>query len=340
MRKTAISLLATGALVLSACSSEGSAQGKNGLTPLNVTRASTSCIIVYPLTSGIEQGFFADEGIDVTLDSVDGSPAVAQTLMTDGTDVGLVGVGPFLNAVADGGDLTMVYNQFARSLYRIVVPSDSGSATPEDLEGATIGVGTIDGAETTLARAILDDAGLAEDDDYEFLPVGDGGGAVAAFERGDIDAYAAAISDMASITSRGIELEDITPKEYLSFFGSGYALHSDVVEDDPELVEGFGRAIVRATEWAQKHPEEAVQDCEEYAPEEVQDTDFALEYFDDVQESFTPLDGNPYGYYPPEGWKAWQDSMLETGELDEPLDDLDSVYTNEFVKAYNSKDNK
>lgn len=334
--KIAISLFAAAALVLTACSGEDGTTGADGLTRLTVTRASTSCIIVFPLISGIEQGFFAEEGLEVELNSVDGSPAVAQTLLTGGTDVGLVGVSPYINAVADGGDLTMVYNQFARSLYRVVVPSDSDARTPEDLRGTRVGVATLDGGETALARSVFDGSGMVEGDDYEFVAVGDGGGAVAAFGRGEIDAYAAAISDMAIISSRGIELTDITPDDYLSFFGSGYAMSNELVDEKPEVVEGFGRAIVKATKWAQEHPDEAIADCKQYAPEEVRDADFALDYFNDVNETFTPLEGQPYGYYPPEGWQAWEDSMLETGDLKEPLDDLNAVYTNEFVDAFNS----
>lgn len=334
--KTAISLVATAALALTGCGAAGGSENsKGGLTQIELTRASTSCIIVFPLISGIEQGFFADEGIDLKLNSVDGSPAVAQTLLTGQADIGLVGIGPYLSAEADGGDLTMVYNQFARSLYRVVVPEDSDIDSPAELRGSTIGVGTLDGGEAALARGVLDAQGFEEDRDYTLLAVGDGGGAVAAFERGEIDAYAAAISDMAIIGSRGVTLEDITPDEFLSFFGSGYAVRNELVKNDPETVKGFGRAIVKATEWAQENPEKAVDDCEGYAPEEVQDTDFALDYFSDVQETFTPLDGQKYGYYPPKGWKAWEDSMLESGELDKPLDDLDSVYTNEYVDYYN-----
>jgi hypothetical protein len=63
--------------------------------------------------------------------------------------------------------------------------------------GTTIGMGTAEGAEVSYARGILSDAGMEEGTDYEFLPVGDGGPATAAFEGGEIVAYSAAIPDMA-----------------------------------------------------------------------------------------------------------------------------------------------
>jgi NitT/TauT family transport system substrate-binding protein len=60
--------------------------------------------------------------------------------------------------------------------------------SPADLKGKVIGVGTADGAEVGFTRAILNDLGMVEGQDYEFLPVGNGGPATAAFERGDIEA--------------------------------------------------------------------------------------------------------------------------------------------------------
>jgi NitT/TauT family transport system substrate-binding protein len=39
-----------------------------------------------------------------------------------------------------------------------------------------------------FTRAILNDLGMVEGQDYEFLSVGNGGPATAAFERGDIEA--------------------------------------------------------------------------------------------------------------------------------------------------------
>ena len=55
--------------------------------------------------------------------------------------------------------------------------------------------------EVSFVRTILTDAGLVEGQDYEFLPVGDGGLAAAAFLRDDVQSYAAAASDAAIIES-------------------------------------------------------------------------------------------------------------------------------------------
>ncbi|MGH6917069.1 MAG: Ldh family oxidoreductase, partial [Geminicoccaceae bacterium] len=118
--------------------------------------------------------------------------------------------------------------------------------TPDDLKGQVIGVGTADGAEVSFARGVLNALGMTESQDYEFLTVGDGGPATAAFTRGDVEAYAASTADAAILNQRGLAVRDITPEEFTTFVGNGYVTMRPTIEEDPELVEGFGRAIVRA----------------------------------------------------------------------------------------------
>ena len=49
----------------------------------------------------------------------------------------------------------------------------------------------------------------------------------------------------AFLANRGLNLREITPEEYLGFFGNGYATMRSTIEQDPDLVEGFGRDRVK-----------------------------------------------------------------------------------------------
>ncbi|MGH9021506.1 MAG: hypothetical protein ACRDV9_00140, partial [Acidimicrobiia bacterium] len=71
---------------------------------------------------------------------------------------------------------------------------------------------------------------------------GGGGPATAAFERGEIEAYAA-ISDMAIVEARGRALRELTPKEFLGFFGNGFATTRRFLDGNAKAIEGFGRAL-------------------------------------------------------------------------------------------------
>ena len=301
-----------------------------------------SAITWTPLWVAIGEGYFEDEGLNVTVQAVDGSAPVLQAMAAGQAEIGAPGPAPLLAARARGTEVVFIYNLYPKSVFGLVVREESDYQQPADLKDTTIGVGTADGAEVGFARAILSEAGLQEREDYEFLPVGDGGLATAAFQRGDVVAYAAAVSDAAIMRSRGLALREITPDEFLSFFGNGFAVMESLIEESPEVVEGFGRALVRATRFALDDANrDAVLDHTTAGnPQEGEDRDFAAALLAAVMERMTPLEqfqDEGWGYQPPEHWQIWHESALDTGTLQQPLPDLEAAYTNDFVEAWNSE---
>ena len=326
---------ATGIALLAMAAAPASAQDLRDVT---FVQPSPSAINSFPVYTAIGEGFFADEGLNVTVESVNGSAAVLQALAADQAQVGRPGPGPVLNARARGVDVVFIYNQMPKSSFGIVVREESDYQSPEDLKGQVIGVGTADGAEVSFARGVLGSLGMTENEDFEFLTVGDGGPATAAFTRGDIEAYAASTADSAILNQRGLAVRDITPEEFLSFFGNGYAVMRSTIEEDPELVEGFGRAIVRAQTFAMDdaNREAVLAHLKAGVPEESEDPQFASALFDAVRAKTVPLDASKgLGYQNPADWERWHESMVETGALEQPLPDLDAAYTNDFVPAWN-----
>ena len=149
---------------------------------------SPSAINSFPVVVAIGEGFFADEGLEVTVESLNGSAPVLQLLEAGQAQFGRPGPGPVLAARARGADIVFIYNVAARTNFGIVVEEDSEVQTVDQLRGTVIGTGTADGAEVGFARNVLLGAGLEEGTDYTFLTVGDGGPATAAFTRGEISA--------------------------------------------------------------------------------------------------------------------------------------------------------
>lgn len=194
-------------------------------------------------------------------------------------------------------------------------------------------MGTAEGAEVSFARAILGQAGLQEGRDYEFLPVGDGGPATAAFERGEIEAYAAAISDMAIIEARGRALRELTPNEFLGFFGNGFATTRRFLDGNAGTIEGFGRALARGNEFAKQNKQATIKHCGEQNPEEARDTELTGALFDTAMARTTPLVGEDWGFFPPEHWTRWHQTLVDSGDLEKALPDLDAAYTNQFVRT-------
>jgi NitT/TauT family transport system substrate-binding protein len=73
-------------------------------------------------------------------------------------------------------------------------------------------------------------------------------------------------------------------------------------------------------------------------PQEGEDPAYANALLDTVLEKGVPHNmDNGWGYNDPEHWQTWHDSLLASGELDAPLEDLNSVYTNEFIEIWNQQ---
>ncbi len=335
----ALSLAA--ALVLAPLSmSAGNAQ----TAPVKITVAlpNPSAINNFPLYVAIGEKMFEKEGLDVKVEAVDGSSQVLQAMSAGQAQIGQPGPAPVLAARARGVDIVFIYNHFAKSVFGLVVQEKSPIKTPADLKGAVIGVGTADGAEVGFTRAILSDLKMTEGKDYTFLPVGDGGLAAAAFLRGDIKAYAAAVSDAAIMETRGIDLREITPEQYLSYFGNGYAALRSFLDQNPQAIERFGRAIVRATEFSLNpaNKDKVLRHAKAGNPQEGEDTKLANALFEQVKDRITPADQSKgWGYQPPEHWELWHKSAVASGTLKAPLPDLKAAYTNQFVEAWNKSTN-
>jgi NitT/TauT family transport system substrate-binding protein len=265
---------------------------------------------------------------------------VLQALASGQAQFGRPGPAPVLRARARGADVVFLYNGLPHSSFGILVRQNSAYRTPDQLRGKVIGVGTADGAEVGFARAILNDLGMQEPRDYRFIPVGDGGPAVAGFLRGDIEAYVGASADAAIMNHRGMAVRDITPDKYQTFFGNGVAAMRAFIDGNPQVVEGFGRSLVRATHFTNipANREKVLRHLAVGNPQELEDRRFANALLDVVLQKGQPHDpARGWGYQDPAHWEAWHRSLIESRELDAPLPDLSAAYTNRFVEAWNRR---
>lgn len=326
-----------GAALLAAAFAAGSAAAQTSIT---VAVPNPSAITWAPMWAAVGEGYFEDEGLSVDIQAVDGSSQVLQAMSAGQAEIGAPGPGPVLAARSRGLDVVFIYNLYPKSVFGMLAKPEYSEIT--QLKGKTIGVGTADGAEVSFARAILTDAGMTEGEDYKFLPVGDGGTAGVAFLRGDVEAYAGAVSDAAILANRGIELVEITPEEYLAYFGNGYAALAEYMEANPEVIEGFGRALVRGMRFVKDpaNKDTALEHMAAGNPQEGEDKAFAAALLDAVNERMTPTDAyieNGYGYQPPEHWETWHKSLLASGALTEPSSDLAAGYSNDHIETWNAE---
>lgn len=311
-------------------------------TAITIVVPNPSALNNFPLHNAIGEGYFEEEGLTVEVQAVNGSASVLQAMAAGQAQIGNPGPGPVLAARQRGEDVVFIYNQYPNSIFGLVVPDESEVTAPAELEGETIGIGTADGAEVGFTRAIMAGAGLQEGAGYEFLAIGDGGTAAAAILGEEVAAYAAAASDAAIIEARGIELREITPPEFLAFFGNGWAVTRTYLDENPEVIEKFGRALVKGTRFGldPANNEATLAHAAAANPQEAEDADLALLLLQAAQTRINPQEAfraEGFGYQPPEHWQLWHEAQVETGALDAPLDDLEAAYTNQFVEGWNAQ---
>jgi NitT/TauT family transport system substrate-binding protein len=244
-----------------------------------------------------------------------------------------------MSAVLEGADLTSVYTLYQSNVFSVVTETDSDVGGLADLEGETIGVGSKEGGETDFLKALLSaEQGWQEGEDYDLLAVGDGGSATVAIEGGEIPAYAASFPDVAIMRLRGLELRNIVPPDFQGFFDSTVVWQTDRVDQNPDLIEGFGRALAKATIFGLENPEETLDITAKAFPEEAGDREFALALLKETQSLFElpPAADGQYGYADPEAVEGVTNYLVETGQL--PERPPEGIFSNEFVDAFNEFD--
>jgi len=309
------------------------------LKEITVILPNPSALNLWPMHVAIGEGYMEAEGLKLNVQAVDGSSLVLQAMAAGQAQIGVPGPAPTLAARERGEDVVFIYNLNPKSIFGIVVREESSYQQPADLKGKVIGVGTADGAEVSFARSLLTDAGLTEGTDYTFLPVGDGGTAAAGFERGDIEAYSAATSDAAIMSTRGLKLREITPDKFKAYFANGFAVLRPWMEENRDVIEGFGRAVVKGTKFGfdPANRDKVLAHAAAANPQEGEDTALANALFDQLlikQDIGDQAEG--YGYQPPAGWETWQQTLLDSGGLKE-AQDLSKAFTNEFVETWNAE---
>jgi len=206
---------------------------------------------------GIEQGFFAERGIDLTIQEGTGSSTSAQVIAAGNADFGLnIGLVAVVNNNENGAGLKIVGRDSAIATYS-VVSLDADISTPDDLEGMTIGLpeGT---TQALLWPSFLEAAGVdpASVSTVNVSPAT----AVTTLAQGRVDGIVtytnSAVPALAAIG------EDDPTALLFSDYGinvvpdAGIVTTDALIESDPDLVARFVAAAEESIEYALAHPDE------------------------------------------------------------------------------------
>lgn len=300
--------------------SDGGSEG--GLQEVELLLSFPESVIWSSLLVAQDQGYFEEEGLEVTSEGTDGSAFVTQQVIAGNADYGWAAADSDIIAYANDPRLRVVMCHQEQNIFRIVTLADSDIQSVEDLAGGTLGFTEKGGGEEPLVTSALADAGIT--DDVKQLPIGAAGPqSQSAIEDGTVDAYASSYPDMSSLTAAGLEFRDITPEQFNGTPGDCLVTRDDVLEDPEkrEIVEGIARAWVRGSVFTIENTEETLEIGCEAVPEECADMEAARILVEDTAELLKPVEeGAPVGSLYEEGWQSTADVLAETGAIEEPVD--------------------
>lgn len=219
-----------------------------------------------PLTVTEEKGFFKEEGLNVTIQDFQGGSKSLQALMGGSVDVVTGAYEHTIRMQARGQDLVAVV-ELGR-FPGIVVGVRQGIAdkvnSVADLKGLKIGV-TAPGSSThNIVNYALNKAGLSPRD-VSIIGVGASSTAVAAMDKGEIDAISnidPAISMIDKKVGLKVIVDTRTEKDTIDLLGAPAPaavlyLRPEFAEKNPETVQALVNAFHKGLQWlANASPEE------------------------------------------------------------------------------------
>jgi NitT/TauT family transport system substrate-binding protein len=253
------------ALVLAACGGpsdagpEGSTPDDGGLTAVKV--GVIPIVDVAPLYLGVQEGFFEDEGLDVTLELAQGGAAIVPAVVSGEYQFGFSNVTSLLVASSQGLPLKAVAaGNFTtgtpgEDFGAVVAPGDSDIEDAADLAGKTVAVNTLNNIGDTTIRKVVDDAG-GDPEAVEFVEMGfpDMPAAVAG---GQVDAawivepfVTTALQQGAKVVASNFAETD--PELMIA----AYFTSEQQIAEDPETAEAFTAAMDKSLAYAEEHPDE------------------------------------------------------------------------------------
>lgn len=284
---------------------------------------STTSGFGYGYWIALDQGFYEDEGLDVTLQGTGGSSDVAQILAANNAAAGMGVPGAMLPAIEAGAGLYPFFTYAYGEVFDVVVPTGSSISSIAGLAGQTIGISELAGGEVPLVRALLVDAGLDPDTDVDIIEVGvDAPSVKAALDNDRIQAYSSAKSDIAAMNATGLQTASIAPASLDTLPAEGL-LATEETRNNDDLLIGLGRATAKGQLVAYTNLDGAVCILKEHIPEEFVDEQAGREGLAAVIEITTaPQQGGSYrfGFLDAAGWNTYVNIFIQGGVLNQQLD--------------------
>jgi NitT/TauT family transport system substrate-binding protein len=304
------------------------------LTPATLRLDWTFLVYHMPFVYAHEQGYYAEEGIDLEILEGEGS----------GTTVTLVGTGDNTFGFADTGTTMVQKSQGVPVTNTLVIWRSAGFGTacftevgfsePKDLEGR--GVVLIPVESTAQIWPAYLAANEVDASQVEVLNA-DFSNKVSLFAAGETDCMAGVVGEDTLIAQlNNPDIADPVPwsDHGIQVMGHGIVVADETIAADPELVRGFVMATVRGWQEVCADPQIGIDLYLSKFPDlseaDIEFTERNLPYECGKMEPVGTDTGSVLGPTDDALWQSMIDLYTEFGGLENPLSPAE-YYTNEFV---------
>ena len=209
-----------------------------------------------------DQGYFKEEGLDITIDSGNGSAGAVTRVASGAYQMGFADINSLVefNVANPGQAVKAVMMGYDAAPFGLYTLKSSGITKPADLVGRKLG-GPVFDASYKLFPAFAAEVGI----DPAAVPRVNMDPPLreAMLVRGEVDFVSGHyFSSMLDIQSKGVKREDIVYmlyKDYgMDFYGNAVIAGGRFIEENPAAVAGFVKAVARGWKWVVANPEKSV----------------------------------------------------------------------------------
>ena len=263
-RKVTVAVLSV-VLAAAALTGCGSAQQTNGPKKTRVVLNEVAHSVFYaPMYVAIEEGYFEEEGLDLTLVTGFGADKVLTALISGEADIGFMGAEASIYACQEGATDPAV--NFAQLTQRagnfLVAREEMPDFKWEDLKGKKVLGGRKGGMPEMVFEYILKKNGIDPQKDLTIDQSIDFGSTAAAFTGDDSAAYTVEFEPSATILEKegaGHVVASLGEASgYVPY--TSYSVKTSYMKENPEIIQKFTNALQKGMDYVQSHtPEEIAE---------------------------------------------------------------------------------
>jgi len=210
-----------------------------------------------PFYYGKERGFYAAEGIDLTINEGRGSANTVQVVAAGSDTFGLADSSSVITTAAKGADIKSVMSLLNSTGYSVVSLAETGIRSPKDLEGKRLAVSPGDPLGS-LFQALAQSNQL-DMSKISMVQVDPAAKVVAVLEKRADGLLGGADDQYFLIKQRGLNPAALRYADHgANIVGMTIVTRTDLIKSKPDLVRRFVRATIKSWEESKKNPGAAV----------------------------------------------------------------------------------